>query len=84
MKVVLDIETVQASREEWARLVGKSPEGHGPVPGEAGYDLFTAGVVEEAIIGIADVAHVPDPRQARGDAGQVGEGVVAVVHAHVA
>ncbi|MGC4096973.1 MAG: hypothetical protein QM706_07640 [Nitrospira sp.] len=25
MKVVLDIETVQAPREEWARLAGKSP-----------------------------------------------------------
>ncbi|HMS85331.1 MAG TPA: 3'-5' exonuclease [Nitrospira sp.] len=48
MKVVLDIETVQASREEWARLVGKSSEDHSPAPGEAGYDLFTAGVAEEA------------------------------------
>ncbi|OQW48982.1 MAG: hypothetical protein A4C66_00235 [Nitrospira sp. HN-bin3] len=48
MKVVLDIETVQASREEWARLVGKPSEGTGPDPGEVGYDLFTAGAAEEA------------------------------------
>ncbi|MBH0208647.1 MAG: hypothetical protein HP495_09070 [Nitrospira sp.] len=48
MKVVLDIETVQASREEWARLVGKPLEGTGPDPGEVGYDLFTAGAAEEA------------------------------------
>ena len=36
MKVVLDIETVQAPREEWARLVGKPSEDHGPAPGEIG------------------------------------------------
>ncbi|HBR48547.1 MAG TPA: hypothetical protein DEA71_00535 [Nitrospira sp.] len=48
MKVVLDIETVQAPREEWARLVGKPAECQGLVPGEPGYDLFTAGAVEEA------------------------------------
>ena len=48
MRVVLDIETVQAPRTEWARLVGKSSAGHGLVPGEPGYDLFTAGAVEEA------------------------------------
>ena len=47
MKVVLDIETVQAPREEWARLVGKVSEGHGTAPGEASYDLFAAGVAEE-------------------------------------
>lgn len=47
MKVVLDIETVQVPREEWARLVGKTSESHGPAPGEAGYDLFAAGAVEE-------------------------------------
>jgi 3'-5' exonuclease len=48
MKVVLDIETVQASREEWARLVGKPTEASGPAPGEVGYDLFTAGEADEA------------------------------------
>ncbi|MBL8036781.1 MAG: ribonuclease H-like domain-containing protein [Nitrospira sp.] len=48
MKVVLDIETVQAPRAEWARLVGKPTEGLGLAPGEAGYDLFTASAVEEA------------------------------------
>lgn len=48
MRVVLDIETVQAPRTEWARLVGKSSAGPGLVPGEPGYDLFTAGAVEEA------------------------------------
>ncbi|HRI37506.1 MAG TPA: 3'-5' exonuclease [Nitrospira sp.] len=48
MKVVLDIETVQAPREEWARLVGKPTECQGPVPGEPGYDLFTVSAVEEA------------------------------------
>lgn len=47
MKVVLDIETIQAPREEWARLVGKAPEGHDAVSGEASYDLFAAGVAEE-------------------------------------
>ncbi len=47
MKVVLDIETIQASREEWARLVGKASEGHDAVSGEASYDLFAAGVAEE-------------------------------------
>ena len=48
MKVVLDIETVQAPREEWARLVGKPATSDGPVSAEADYDLFTASVVEEA------------------------------------
>lgn len=48
MKVVLDIETVQAPRGEWARLAGKPSEDPGLAPGEAGYDLFTAGAVEEA------------------------------------
>lgn len=48
MKVVLDIETVQAPREEWARLVGKPTECQGPVSDEPGYDLFTVSAVEEA------------------------------------
>jgi hypothetical protein len=42
MKVVLDIETVQAPREEWARLVGRLPASSEPEPVEQGYDLFTA------------------------------------------
>jgi DNA polymerase elongation subunit (family B) len=47
MKVVLDIETVQASREEWARLIGKTPnDGEWSVP-EGGFDLFAAGAAEE-------------------------------------
>ncbi len=38
MKVVLDIETIQAPREEWARLAGKlPPSGESEPPGE-GYD----------------------------------------------
>ena len=47
MKVVLDIETVQAPREEWARLAGKSLTGHDASPAETGYDLFAAGAAEE-------------------------------------
>ncbi|OQW37013.1 MAG: hypothetical protein A4E19_14875 [Nitrospira sp. SG-bin1] len=46
MKVVLDIETVQLPREEWARLAGKSPAGHDASLGEASYDLFSAGAAE--------------------------------------
>ncbi len=47
MKVVLDIETVQAPREEWARLTGKTPKtGEGSFPDE-GFDLFAAGAAEE-------------------------------------
>ncbi|MGE0644587.1 MAG: 3'-5' exonuclease [Nitrospira sp.] len=47
MKVVLDIETIQAPRNEWAHLVGK-PSVNGTIPnaGEA-YDLFTVGAAEE-------------------------------------
>src|SRR5437879_8586160 len=46
MKVVLDIETIQAPREEWARLVGKlSSSGESEPTGE-GYDLFAAGAAE--------------------------------------
>ncbi len=47
MKVVLDIETVQATRNEWARLSGKLPASDGSPPAEAAYDLFAAGVAEE-------------------------------------
>ena len=46
MKVVLDIETIQAPREEWARLVGKLPSSSGSEPAGEGYDLFTAGAAE--------------------------------------
>lgn len=47
MKVVLDIETIQTSREEWARLSGKQDSAVGlDTPGE-GYDLFEAGAAEE-------------------------------------
>jgi DNA polymerase elongation subunit (family B) len=46
MKVVLDIETVQAPREEWERLTGKSSLSQdGQEPGE-GMDLFAAGAAE--------------------------------------
>jgi 3'-5' exonuclease len=47
MKVVLDIETVQATREDWTRLVGKTPVRDESPPAEAGYDLFAAGAAEE-------------------------------------
>ena len=47
MKVVLDIETVQVSRDEWARLVGKLPAGDVSSPAGEGYDLFAAGAAEE-------------------------------------
>ena len=46
MKVVLDIETVQAPREEWARLAGKFPPNEGSEPSAEGYDLFAAGAAE--------------------------------------
>jgi hypothetical protein len=47
MKVVLDIETIQAPREEWARLAGKASESAAGVRFEDGGDLFTAGAAEE-------------------------------------
>lgn len=47
MKVVLDIETVQAPREEWARLVGKLPAGGDEAPADEPYDLFAAGAADE-------------------------------------
>lgn len=45
MKVVLDIETIQAPRDEWARLLGKASE-MGEEARVAG-DLFAAGAAEE-------------------------------------
>lgn len=47
MKVVLDIETVQAPREEWARLAGKAPRNAEVTQSDEGIDLFAAGAVEE-------------------------------------
>lgn len=47
MKVVLDIETVQAPREEWARLMGKPLRHETDGGSEPPLDLFTASVVEE-------------------------------------
>jgi len=44
MKVVLDIETIQAPREEWERLLGKAKNVQ-DFPGEEG-DLFAAGEAE--------------------------------------
>jgi 3'-5' exonuclease len=46
MKVVLDIETIQAPREEWARLIGLSPTGSGTELVDQEYDLFAAGEAE--------------------------------------
>jgi hypothetical protein len=46
MKVVLDIETIQAPRDEWARLVGKVPSGDEPEQSGEGHDLFTVGAAE--------------------------------------
>ncbi len=43
MKVVLDIETIQAPREEWARLLGKQPDCYEEREAGGGLDLFTAG-----------------------------------------
>jgi DNA polymerase elongation subunit (family B) len=47
MKVVLDIETIQAPREEWARLVGKALSHGADAQSAEGFDLFTAGAAEE-------------------------------------
>ena len=46
MKVVLDIETIQAPRDEWARLVGKVLSGNEPEQSDEGYDLFAAGAAD--------------------------------------
>lgn len=47
MKVVLDIETVQSSREEWARLMGKEDTSSELDSMGERLDLFAAGVAEE-------------------------------------
>ncbi len=47
MKVVLDIETVQAPREEWARLVGRQLASDEAAFMEGGGDLFAAGEIQE-------------------------------------
>jgi 3'-5' exonuclease len=47
MKVVLDIETIQAPREEWARLVGKPQLTTESEATCEALDLFTAGAAEE-------------------------------------
>jgi 3'-5' exonuclease len=46
MKVVLDIETIQAPREEWERLSGKLPPSAELESAGEAYDLFTAGAAE--------------------------------------
>lgn len=46
MKVVLDIETIQTPREEWARLVGKCHPDRASEPGPEEFDLFAAGESE--------------------------------------
>jgi DNA polymerase elongation subunit (family B) len=47
MKVVLDIETIQAPREEWERLIGKTPAAVEPIIAGDELDLFTAGAEAE-------------------------------------
>jgi len=47
MKVVLDIETVQAPREEWARLAGKAPAADDEGRSSEDLDLFAAGAAEQ-------------------------------------
>lgn len=47
MKVVLDIETVQAPREEWERLTGRTPAQSGSNQ-EPAQDLFTAADLDQA------------------------------------
>lgn len=47
MRVVLDIETIQAPRQEWARLAGKLPNGGEEALSDEGLDLFTAGAAEQ-------------------------------------
>jgi DNA polymerase elongation subunit (family B) len=48
MKVVLDIETIQAPRAEWAHLVGKEHPPEEESSRHGGLDLFEAGAAEEA------------------------------------
>lgn len=47
MKVVLDIETIQAPRQEWARLAGKPGPPTEPLTAEEGLDLFSAALADE-------------------------------------
>lgn len=47
MKVVLDIETIQAPKEKWYSLIGKLPPAADDVSPTQGYDLFAAGAAEE-------------------------------------
>ncbi|MCP9454939.1 MAG: ribonuclease H-like domain-containing protein [Nitrospira sp.] len=47
MKVVLDIETVQAPREEWARIMGKLPQQETDIRWEPQVDLFMASAMDE-------------------------------------
>jgi len=47
VKVVLDIETVQAPREEWARLAGKEPSCAERPQYDESIDLFAVGAAEE-------------------------------------
>src|SRR5262245_3405174 len=47
MKVVLDIETVQAPRDEWARLTGRVLQDDEPAVFDEGGDLFSAGAADE-------------------------------------
>jgi DNA polymerase elongation subunit (family B) len=47
MKVVLDIETIQAPKQEWARLAGKSGPVTEPLAADEGMDLFSAALAEE-------------------------------------
>jgi DNA polymerase elongation subunit (family B) len=68
MKVVLDIETIQAPREEWARLAGKPPSSGDSEPGGEGYDLFRAGAAEAqrcaeiVCIGLLEFSDQLEPR----------------------
>jgi hypothetical protein len=47
VKVVLDIETVQVPRDEWAYLVGRASPDDAQAGFDEGGDLFTAGAAEE-------------------------------------
>ena len=62
MKVVLDIETIQAPREEWARLAGKLPSTGESEPADEGYDLFTAGAADAVCIGLLEFSDQLEPR----------------------
>ena len=49
MKIVLDIETVQASREEWARLAGVPLISSSDIPERADRDLFAHADYQESL-----------------------------------